>query len=71
MSDKKREFIAFDEQFDGGILIGDIPPLTEVAPGALQYLWSYLAELADGESYEVKITRRDMTQEEIDSALVI
>lgn len=58
---KELNFLCYDEQFGTYVIVGD-------KEGVLAYIWSYLAELKDGEEIGIGIKRHDMTEEEIQNA---
>ena len=60
---KKLQFIINDEQF-GHLVMGN---LDELLRELVNQITPDLEELEDGETFELTITRKDMTQKEIDS----
>ncbi len=62
---KKLNFLIGDDVSDSGWVNGGGMEST------LNYIRSYLENLQEGEQYEVVISRRDMTEAEIEAAPVI
>lgn len=61
---KKLTFLVYDETIGGQVITGDIEH-------TLDYIKSYLAEMADNEEITFEVYRHDMTEEEMEIAPVV